>query len=160
MTENENHLTTGVDTATFLLEEGGSPFIELIANICVSIATSLDPDKVTPRENLDALESVSGKLFLGQSVDRIIGYVQARSGNLDIGAQYLKKSVEFTRHSGALVELAWSLTDYVDILTEMDNEDTEEATATLLNEALEISRNLSLKTLMEKILSRREILKA
>ena len=160
MTENENHLTTGVDTATFLLEEGGSPFIELIANICVSIATSLDPDKVTPRENLDALESVSGKLFLGQSVDRIIGYVQGRSGNLDIGAQYLKKSVEFTRHSGALVELAWSLTDYVDILTEMDNEDTEEATATLLNEALQISRNLSLKTLMEKILSRREILKA
>ena len=55
-------------------------------------------------------------------------------------------------------ELAWTCCDYADALRERDGEG-DNATS-LLDESLAISSELGMRPLMERVLSRREILRA
>ena len=57
-------------------------------------------------------------------------------------------------------ELAWSLCDYADMLSERNNEGDRQKAMQLLDESLQISRELGMQSFMERVLSRREILKA
>ena len=57
-------------------------------------------------------------------------------------------------------ELAWSLCDYADMLLERNNEGDRDKAMTLLDESLSTSTELGMRPLMERVLSRREILKA
>ena len=150
-------MSAGIAVADFLIGEGGSPYVELMANTSVALGPA---EGLDPKTSLRVLESVTGKLFVGLAVDRIIGNIYFKIGDHDKAITYLETSVDFTRRSGAVVELAWALYDYANVLTELSGEDNQQHAVSLLHESLEISRNLSMKPLMEKILERREILKA
>ena len=56
--------------------------------------------------------------------------------------------------------LAWSLCDYADMLLERNNGGDRQKAMRLLDESLAISTKLGMRPLMERVLSRREILKA
>ena len=57
-------------------------------------------------------------------------------------------------------KLAWSCCDYADALIQRNIPGDLEQAMALLDESLSISTELGLRPLMERVLSRREILKA
>ena len=66
----------------------------------------------------------------------------------------------FCREAGYRPELAWTCCDYADMLLERDDEGEKSKATSLLDESLAISSELGMRPLMERVLSRREILKA
>ena len=66
----------------------------------------------------------------------------------------------FCRNVGYRPSLAWSLCDYADMLLERNDEGDRQRAMQLLDESLQISTELGMRPLMERVLSRREILKA
>ncbi len=64
------------------------------------------------------------------------------------------------RKAGNRPELAWTCCDYADTLLQRNQAGDRENARTLLDESLAISSELGMRPLMERVLSRREILKA
>ncbi len=55
--------------------------------------------------------------------------------------------------------MAWSCCDYADVPRERDDEGDRAKAITLLDGSLAISRKLGMRPMMERVLSRREILR-
>ena len=68
--------------------------------------------------------------------------------------------MSFTARAGYRPELAWTCCDYADLLRERNDEGDRAKAIALLGESLAISSELGMRPLMERVLSRREILKA
>ena len=64
------------------------------------------------------------------------------------------------RKAGYQPELAWTCCDYADTLRGRDGPGDKEKAVALLDESLAISIELGMRPLMERVLSRREILRA
>ncbi len=64
------------------------------------------------------------------------------------------------RNAGYRPELAWTCCDYADALLRRDEPGDREKVMSLLDESLAISTELGMRPLMERVLGRREILKA
>ena len=92
--------------------------------------------------------------------DRVLGLLTQTMGNLDTADGHFDDALGFCRKAGYVTELAWSLHDYADMLLERDNEGDKAKATTMLDESLQISSELGMRPLMERVLSRREILKA
>ena len=81
-------------------------------------------------------------------------------GNLDQAAAHFDDALAFCRKAGYRPELAWSCCDYADTLRDRDGDGDRAKAVSLLDESLAISNELGMRPLMERVLSRREILKA
>ena len=81
-------------------------------------------------------------------------------GNLDQAIAHFVDAQAFCRKAGFRPELAWTCCDYADTLKERDAEGDRAEAIALLDESLAISSELGMRPLMERALSRREILKA
>ena len=81
-------------------------------------------------------------------------------GNLDRAAAHFEDALAFCRRAGYRPELAWTCCDYADTLLQRNGEGDREKAISLLDESLAISSELGMRPLMERVLSRREILKA
>ena len=66
----------------------------------------------------------------------------------------------FYRNTGYRPELAWTCCDYADALTQRNGVGDRAKAMFLLDESLAISSELGMRPLMERVLSRREILGA
>ena len=100
-----------------------------------------------------------GVIFGGQS-DHVFGILAHTMGNLDQAAVHFEDALAFCRKAGYRPELAWTCCDYADTLRERDAEGDRAKAIALLDESLAISSELGMRPLMERVLSRREILKA
>jgi hypothetical protein len=96
-----------------------------------------------------------------------LGLLSSIAGHLDNSVKHFERSLAFCRKGGYRPELAWSLCDYADVLRERASTSSAQASPgdrqkamSLLDESLRISRELGMRPLMERVLSRREILKA
>ena len=94
------------------------------------------------------------------SVDRLLGLLAQTVGNLDQAAPHFDDALAFCRKAGYRPELAWSLCDYADLLLERGGDVDNTKATTLLDESLQISGDLGMRPLMERVLARREILGA
>ena len=94
------------------------------------------------------------------SVDRILGLLSQTMGNLDRALAHLEDALAFCRKAGYHPELAWTCCDYADAFRAGDAEGDREKAMSLLDESLAISSELGMRPLMERVLSRREILRA
>ena len=72
----------------------------------------------------------------------------------------VEDALAFCRKASLRPELAWTCCDYADTLRERDAEGDRTKAISLLDESLAISSELGMRPLMERVLSRREILKA
>ena len=81
-------------------------------------------------------------------------------GKLDDAAGHFEEALNFCRKAGYRPELAWTCCDYADTLHEREGDGDREKAVSLLDESLAISRDLGMRPLMERVLSRREHLKA
>ena len=94
------------------------------------------------------------------SADRLLGLLCQTMGNLDQATGHFEDALAFCRKAGYRPELAWTCCDYADTLRERDGEGDRAKAVTLLDESLAISSELGMRPLMERVLSRREILRA
>ena len=93
-------------------------------------------------------------------MDRILGLLSQTMGNLGQAMDHFEDALAFYRKAGYRPELAWTCCDYADMFLERKNEGDRTQAITLLDESLAISSELGMRPLMERVLSRREILRA
>ena len=90
----------------------------------------------------------------------MLGLLAQAIGKLDQTAVHFEDSFLFCRKAGQQPELAWTCCDYADMVRERNGEGDRTKAISLLGESLAISSELGMQPLMERVLSRREILKA
>ena len=81
-------------------------------------------------------------------------------GRLEDAAVQFEDALAFCRKAGYRPELAWTCCDYADALRERNGDGDRAKAIALLDESLAISSELGMRPLMERVLSRRDILKA
>ena len=91
---------------------------------------------------------------------RLLGNVASALGNLEQATAHFEDALAFCRKAGYRPELAWTCCDYADMLRERDADGDRAKAIGRLDEALAVSSELGMRPLMERVLSRREILKA
>ena len=119
-------------------------------------------DQAVAGEHYSSLVSQQGTMVEGSSVaaDRVLGLMSQTMGNMDQATGHFEDALAFCRQAGYRPELAWTCCDYADMLRERDGEGDRTKAIALLDESLAISSELGMRPLMERVLSRREILKA
>ena len=119
-------------------------------------------DVPVAEEQYLALEPLRGTMwfFVNTAVDRVLGLLSHTMGSLDQAAAHFDDALAFCRNAGYRPELAWTCCDYADLILERDNDGDRAKGTLLLDESLAISSELGMRPLMERVLSRREILKA
>jgi len=80
--------------------------------------------------------------------------------SLDRAAEHYEDSLAFCRKAGYRLELAWTCCDYADTLLQRGTLGDREKATPLMDESLAISSELGMRPLMERVLSRRDILGA
>ena len=93
-------------------------------------------------------------------VDRLLGLLSHTMGELEQATGHFEESLAFCREAGFRPDLAWTCCDYADLLKERDAEGDRAKAISLLDQSLAISSELGIRPLMERVLSRRDILKA
>ena len=104
-------------------------------------------------------------LLTVSSADRLLGLLSQTMGTLDQAAEHFEDALAFCRKAGYRPELVWTCCDYADTLlqrasTGSARTDDKQKAMSLLDESLAISSELGMRPLMERVLSRREILGA
>ncbi|MCH7712060.1 MAG: AAA family ATPase [Chloroflexi bacterium] len=138
------------------------PFVEAMARLGMGLQSVERGDKSAAKEQYLALERWQGVmwLFANLAVDRVLGLLSHTMGNLDQAEAHFDDALAFCRKAGFRPELAWSCCDYADMLLERNNDGDQAKAMSLMDDSLSISRELGMRPLMERVLSRREILKA
>ena len=107
-----------------------------------------------------ALEPIGlGVLFTVEN-NRLLGLLSHTMHNLEQAMSHFEDALAFCRKGGYRPELAWTCCDYADVLRERDSEGDRAKAIALLDESLAISSELGMRPLVERVLSRREILGA
>ena len=147
---------------TMLSAAMDTPMMSSAAGIGLALLAAQQKDKVLAEEQYAYLNSIDMNLpWLGTtSVSRILGLLAKLMGNLDQSTGHFEDALAFCRKAGYHPELAWSLCDYADMLLESNGEGDHDKAVELLDESLSISTELGMRPLMERVLSRRDILKA
>jgi tetratricopeptide (TPR) repeat protein len=108
-----------------------------------------------------ALQPTRGTIMRNGSVtDRLLGQLAHTMGNFDNSQTHFEDTLTFSRRGGYRPDLAWSLCDYADMLLERSGDGDHDTAMKLLDEGLAISSELGMRPLMERVLSRKDILKA
>ncbi len=94
------------------------------------------------------------------SVDRVLGLLAHTMSDLQQAEIHFEGGLTFSRKAGYRPELAWTSCDYADTLLQRNEPGDREKAMSLLDESLAISTQLGMRPLMERVLSRRDILKA
>ncbi len=101
-------------------------------------------------------------------MDRILGILASSLDNFDQAVVHYEGALAFCRKAGYRPELAWTCCDYADALLQRastssartESEGDRTKNLSFLDESLAISSELGMRPLMERVLSRREILGA
>ncbi len=138
------------------------PYQTVTATAGLALVAVQKGDPTAAKEQYSTLESQSGLLvsWMPLSADRLLGLLAQTMGNLNQAAEHFEDALTFCRRADYRPEQAWTCCDYADTLLEHNDPDDRERAMSLLNESLAISTELGMRRLMERVLSRREILRA
>ncbi len=81
-------------------------------------------------------------------------------GNGDEAFPHIERALEYCRGVGFRPELAWTCSDYAEMLLERNAPGDREKATELQDEAIAIAQELGMQPLLERVLAQREILKA
>jgi len=155
--ERAGHLLTLTDA---------NPAAQRAARISLGLIAVQRGDAAAAGKLYETLEAIAGTISPqsphgpGLSGDRVLGLLAQANGDLNQAVSHFEDALVFCRKAGYRPELAWSCCDYADTLRERDGPRDHEKAVSLLDESLAISSELGMRPLMERVLSRREILRA
>ncbi|MCH8223271.1 MAG: hypothetical protein IH868_07670 [Chloroflexi bacterium] len=92
--------------------------------------------------------------------DRVRGQLARLLGDTDNAIEHFEDALKFTRDNGLRPELAWTCSDYAELLIERDADGDAGRVTELQDEAIAIAQDLGMRPLLERVLAQREILKA
>ena len=127
---------------------------------CLGFVAASRQDVTAAQSLYPVLVSQPGQWSWLCSTDRLRGLLVQILGDLDIATTHFEDALDFCRKAGYRPELAWTCCDYADTLLQRDQQGDRERATALLDESLAISTELGMRPLMERVLSRQEILKA
>ena len=132
-----------------------------VARVGLALLAVERRDVEAATQQFSALQSTRGNMVMTTiNGERVLGLLSHTIGNLDQAIAHFVDAQAFCRKAGFRPELAWTCCDYADTLKERDAEGDRAEAIALLDESLAISSELGMRPLMERVLSRREILKA
>ena len=134
------------------------PLGTFIARLGLAMLAVQNDDTAGARELYGHLETMQGTINV-LSADRVLGLLSQTMRNMDQAVVHFENALSFCR-KGYRPQLAWTCCDYADALRVRDGEGDRAKAITLLDESLAISSELGMRPLMERVLSRRDILKA
>ncbi len=138
-----------------------TPVYEVMARCGLGIKFIINDRTQEAGEQYAALQNIQGILVPFQiSGDRVLALLAHTMGNLERAIEHFEDALAFCRKAGYRPELAWTCCDYADTLLQRTNPGDREKATSLLDESLAISSELGMRPLMERVLSRREILGA
>jgi len=147
---------------TILIESNATPYVTTWARASMGLIGTLQGDVQVVEVQYGALGLLSGIMLPGGTVsgDRILALLSQTMGNPDQATDHFEDALAFCRKAGYRPELGWTCCDYADTLRARDAEGDRTKAMFLLDESLAISSELGMRPLMERVLSRREILRA
>ncbi len=137
--------------------------LDMFAKVSFAMLAVLRGDAAAAKEHYFALDSQRIPMLPGTTavcLYRVLGLLAHTMGNLDQATGHFEDALAFCRKAGYRPELAWTCCDYADTLLQREQSGDREKATSLLDEALAISSELGMRPLMERVLSRRDILKA
>ena len=145
-----------------LSSTSAAPYYTLGARCGLGLQSVIQEDVQGAAEQYSAIERARGTFLVGVpgSIDRILGLLAHTMSKLDDASTHFEDALAFCRKAGYRVELARTCCDYADTLLQRGGPGDKEKATSLLDESLAISSELGMRPLMERVLSRREILKA
>ena len=145
-----------------LSDTGVNPLPAYIARSALSVLAILDKDADAASSMYSIVSSIEGALVPMGSIchHRLLGLLSHTMGTFDQASEHFEEALAFCRKTGCRPELAWTCCDYADTQLQRNNAADREKAMSLLDESLAISSELGMRPLMERVLSRREILKA
>jgi tetratricopeptide (TPR) repeat protein len=148
---------------TILSSPSVTPIITTFARTCLALMAVQRGDAAAAGEQYAVLEPAQGTeitVILGIQPKGLLGLLAQTMGNLDQAVDHFEDSLAFCREAGYRPELAWTCCDYADTLLQRNLPGDPDKAMSLLDESLAISSELEMRPLIERVLSRREILKA
>ena len=148
--------------STVLSSPFATPILANLANVRLGMLSVQQGDGMTANEQYEAIEPRTGGLLIipGIVADRLLGLLAHTGEDLDKASEHFEDSLAFCRKGGYRPELAWTCCDYADTLRDRGGSGDKEKAVALLEESLTISSDLGMRPLMERVLSRREMLRA
>ncbi|MCH8817915.1 MAG: hypothetical protein IIC92_09350 [Chloroflexi bacterium] len=135
-----------------------------VLNTRLAAATSYLAESNMPEGLVDwaynELEPLSKTALSWMSVDRMLGRLARAMERRDDAISHFEDGLVFCRNAGYRPELAWTGSDYAEMLLDHDEPGDHEKAIELQDEALAITQELGMRPLTERILARREILRA
>jgi tetratricopeptide (TPR) repeat protein len=137
--------------------------IEAFARMGLALAAVQQNDAESTEEQYAALRrTLPGTTVPLSNIsgDRVLGLLASNLRRTQEAAQHFEDAVTYCSKAGYRPELAWASSDYAELLIAQETLDGRQRVLELHDTALEIARELNMKPLIERILRRREILKA
>ena len=139
-----------------------NPLFAQVAKVGLALLAVVRGDVTTANQQYHALDMAPGRGLeaLGSlAYDRTMELLAQTIGELDEAAAHFEDAMGFCRKAACRPELAWTCCDYADTLRERDGDGDRARAISLLDESPAISSELGMRPLMERVLSRMEILK-
>jgi tetratricopeptide (TPR) repeat protein len=130
------------------------PYFTVAANVGLSIIAVMKNDVSAAQVQYDFLKSFPGVQALYISTDRLLGLLAHTMGEFDKSQSHFDDAVNFSRNAGYRPELAWSLSDYADMLVDRQGPTDQYMATALFDESLAISTELNMGPLKERVESR------
>ncbi len=137
------------------------PSIAMWAKAGLALLAVQKGDQSAAAEHYSYLLGQRGTMIrMVSSADRLLGLLSQTMGNICQASGHFEDALTFCRKAGYQPELAWTCCDYADTLLQRNDPGDREKAMSLLDESLAISSELGMRPLIERVLSRREILRA
>lgn len=135
-----------------LMSPNATPFLVLMARVGLALRSVNLGDVPDATAYYALLEpSLKGIAIITVSGDRLLGLLSQTMGELDRAAAHFEDALAFCRNSGCRPELAWTCSDYAEVLFHpRATRDTARGLA-LLEESSSISDELGIQPLSQRI---------
>ncbi len=150
-----------------------TPIVSIISRCGLAMLAVLRSDVASAGVQYAALESGIGigvpasvmatvRAVPGSTIStaHLLGLLAQTIGNLDRATAHFEESLTICRRAGFRTDQAWTCCDFADTLLQRNSEGDRAKAMSLLDESLAISSELGMRPLMERVLSRRDILTA
>ena len=137
-----------------------APVAELEARLALALMATQRNDGSVVQEQYAALASSGGGMTPIIGIDRALGLMATSINDLENAESHFENALAFCKKSGYRPELAWTYCNYAEALLTHNSARDHERAMKFLDDALALSTELGMTPVVERILSRRDILNA